>query len=356
MKTALYDFHCALGGKMVEFCGWEMPIQYKGLIHEHHAVRQRVGLFDVSHMGRIFVEGPDAEALLNYLSTNQIAGKKEGTATYTVWCDETGGCVDDLIIYRLSPQKFFLVVNAGNREKDLDHLKAHAKAYDVTITDRYAEDGILALQGPLSEQLLQLLFPEVVKLKPMRFSSFSFDGQPLTIARTGYTGEQGFEIYAEHSLITKLWNLLLKQGEPLGIEPIGLGARDTLRMEMGYALYGHEIDATTAPTESVAAWTVKWDKPDFLGKKALMALEQSPAKRREYGIVLIDKGIAREGYEVFSNEKNIGKVTSGTQSPTLQQAIAIILVDRALQLGDIIEVQIRQNRCQARVVELPFRK
>jgi len=354
MQTALYEIHKDLGAKLVEFHGWEMPIHYQGIIHEHQVVRQQVGLFDVSHMGRIFIEGEDALALLDFLSTNDLSDKQDGTATYTVWCAENGTCVDDLIVYQENPKKFFVIVNAGNREKDLLHLQHYAKDFQVVITDRFREDGILALQGPHAEKVLSQLFPEVVQLKHMQFLNVFDEGLTITIARTGYTGSDGFEIYAAHSAIVKLWKALLEKGKAYGIEPIGLGARNTLRLEMGYALYGHELSDTIAVTESVSAWTVKWHKSNFLGKAALQSLKQSQHCRHEYGITLIGKGIAREGYPVFQNGKEIGYVTSGTQSPTLNQAIAIILVEAKLQKGDLVEVQIRQDLCPAKVVALPF--
>lgn len=352
MKTALYDTHKALGAKIIDFCGWEMPVQYQGVVQEHQAVRSAVGLFDVSHMGRIFIQGLEAETLLELLSTNSIYGKPDGTAIYTVWCNESGMAIDDLIVYKISKTDFFVVVNAGNREKDLAHLLHYSTSHDVNIYDRYHEDGILAIQGPKSLELMSSLFPEVRHLSHMHFISLPYQGETLIISRTGYTGEIGFEIYASNLIIPKLWSLLLEKGSSYGISPIGLAARDTLRLEAGFALYGHELSETIMPHESVSSWTIKWDKPNFLGKKALEAHAQK--HRYQYGICLKGQGIAREGYPVLQNGKQIGIVTSGTLSPTLKQAIAIILVDRNLQIGDPIEVQIRQNRCPAEIVRLPF--
>lgn len=354
MKTALYDAHLALGAKMIDFCGWEMPLQYKGIIHEHQVVRTHVGIFDVSHMGRIEIDGLGAEALLDYLSTNQIAGKQDGTATYTVWCDEKGHSVDDLIVYRRSQTEFFIIVNACNRQKDLAHLLHYSAARDVIINDQYAEGGILALQGPDALPLIATLFPKAEDLKPMHFIVEEYAGEEVVISHTGYTGAGGVEIYAQQQVIVKLWKTLLDKGAKYGIEPIGLGARDTLRLEMGFALYGHELSASIAPTESVSGWTIKWNKPDFLGKDQLEKLERSKSKRRQYGILLTDKGIAREGYPVLFKGKPIGVVTSGTHSPMLNRSIAIVLVERNLQVGDSVEVQIRQTLCPAQVVSLPF--
>jgi len=305
-------------------------------------------------MGRIIIEGLGAEALLDYLSTNTIIGKEDGTATYTVWCSESGTVVDDLILCRESATKFFVVVNAGNREKDLIHLLHYSNARDVIINDRYHEDGILAVQGPKALALIAKLFPASGNLESMHFISVPYHDQQIIISRTGYTGENGVEIYAANALIVRLWDELLDKGRPYGIEAIGLAARDTLRLEMGYALYGHELSDEILPIESVSAWTIKWNKKDFLGKHALESLRGSNKSRHEYGIILEGKGVAREGYPVFQDGLQIGVVTSGTHSPTLQQSIAIVLVDKKLKDGDSVEVKVRQNFCPAKVTALPF--
>jgi len=351
MRTVLYDRHCRLNAKIVDFAGWEMPIRYKGVIHEHHTVRKKVGIFDVSHMGRILIEGPDAESFLDFLSTNEITGKKDFSATYTVWASADGGSVDDLIIYKKDNTHFFVVVNAGNREKDLQHLQKHASDFDVTITSLYEKEGILAIQGPKAKSLIGELFPDVQDLKPMRFAPILYNQQEIILSGTGYTGAGGCEIYAPNEVIVALWDQFLDIGQSYGVEPIGLGARDTLRLEMGFALYGHELSDAIAPNESVSAWTVKLGKPDFLGKEVIEKLDNP---RAEYGVVLQDKGIAREGYPVYREGQQIGVVTSGTQSPTLNQAIAIVLVDQKLSQEDIVEIQIRKNLCRAKVVKLPF--
>lgn len=354
MQTALLEAHRALGGKIVDFNGWQMPLQYKGIIQEHQAVRSNVGIFDVSHMGRIIIEGLGAEALLDYLSTNTIRGKEDGSVTYTVWCAENGTAIDDLLVYRESATRFFVIVNAGNREKDLIHLLHYSNARDVIINDCYHDDGILAVQGPKSLELIAQLFPVVKDVQSMHFISVPYQGQEIIISRTGYTGENGVEIFAPNALVVKLWNELLEKGRPYGIEAIGLAARDTLRLEMGYALYGHELSDEIMPMESVSAWTIKWDKKDFLGKKVLESVSGLQKNRHEYGIILEGKGIAREGYPVFQDGEQIGIVTSGTLSPTLQQAIAIVLVEKKLKEGDSIEVKVRQNFCPAKVTSLPF--
>jgi aminomethyltransferase len=352
MKTALNARHHALGAKMVDFCGWEMPVQYQGIIPEHVSVRTNAGLFDVSHMGRVAISGRDAERFLDYLSTNSIAGKKDFSATYTVWPNAVGGCVDDVIVYRQSPQHFFVIVNACNRQSDLEHLLLEAKAYDVQVQDCYADEGIISIQGPKACAIASLVFPEASELKHMHFCCVAYRGQPAFLSRTGYTGEDGFEVYAPHAVIIALWDRWLAEGQTYGIAPVGLGARDTLRLEKGYALYGHEISASIAPSESVSAWTIKWSKADFLAKPILQRLEDSPLKRSAHGVVLVEPGVARAGYEVFKDGQLIGEVTSGTQSPTLNRAIALVLVQGTLLWGDIVEIQIRQRRCQAKVVKI----
>lgn len=353
MKTGLYEKHLSLGAKMVDFAGWSMPVQYQGIIQEHLAVRERAGIFDVSHMGRVIIQGPDAEPFLDFLSTNSIVGKKDLSATYTVWCYTTGGSVDDLIVYKQNKELFFVIVNASNREKDLAHLKSFAASFNVEIIDRYS-DGILAIQGPKAKGIVRQALEEVDALKPMRFALAKYQGEELILSETGYTGAGGVEIYAPMPLVVKLWDLFLELGKEAGLKPAGLGARNTLRLEMGYALYGHELGSAISPSESVSSWTVKWDKPDFLGKDSLLKLEEGPKKRHQYGIIMTDKGVAREDYPVYCEDQLIGKVTSGTMSPTLGRAIAIIMVDKALGEGDRVSVQIRSNKVGGKVVKLPF--
>ncbi len=354
MKTILFNRHDSLGAKIVDFNGWEMPIHYKGILHEHKVVREEVGIFDVSHMGRISIKGPDAEIFLDFLSTNTIANKADGTATYTVLADEQGGSIDDVIIYRNTKEDFFVVVNAGNRDKDLLHLQNHATQFDVSIQSHFQEEGILAIQGPKAEAVLKKIFPDFSSLRPFHFLHLTYDHLPLILSKTGYTGSGGAEIYAPHALIIKLWDLLLEIGKEENIEPIGLGARDTLRLEMGYALYDHELTATIPANESVSAWTVKFEKKEFLGKEALQKIEHSSSKRHPYGIVMVDKGIPRAGYDIYFEGTPIGIVTSGTHSPSLNIGIALILTTKKLNDGDTIEVMIRSHPCKAKVTPLPF--
>jgi len=346
-KTLLYERHCALGAKMADFYGWQMPIQYKGALAEHNAVRKGAGLFDVSHMGRIKISGKEAKPFISYLATNKI----RKTTTYTVLADEKGGSVDDVLIFQEDPENFCLVANASNRQKDLEHIQKTAKPYAVEVAPLFDKEGILALQGPEAAALLATLFPEAEKLKPFSFIQIAYKGGALFLSRTGYTGEDGFEIYVPNSLIGELWDHLLASKIAM---PAGLGARDTLRLEMGLALYGHELSDKIAPTESVSRWTVKFDKEAFLGKEALLKLEDSPEKRNAYGALLLDRGIAREGHPVFYREKKIGEVTSGTHSPTLKRSIALLLVSETLSFDEEVEIEIRGRRCRAQISKLPF--
>lgn len=346
MQTCLYDRHLKLNAKMVDFSGWQMPIQYAGIRQEHLAVRSGAGIFDVSHMGRVKVEGKDAESFLDYLSTNKIAGKANLTATYTVWCYEDGTCVDDVIIYRVSQEKFYVILNASNREKDLNHLKRYAESFEVTITPLFSE-AIIAVQGPKALAYLEPLLGSLLDLKTMRFKMLN-EREESFIAATGYTGEKGFEIAGPSSFITFLWDQLVETG----VVPIGLGARDTLRLEKGYALYGHELSDKIVVTDSISNWTVKMDKANFLGKEVLQNKERQ--KRFTKAIELIDKGIAREGNAVFYKEKEIGVVSSGTFSPSLDKAIALALINEDLKVDEVVEIQVRSNKLKAKVVHLPF--
>ena len=338
-KTFLYDQHVSLGAKIVEFGGWMMPLQYKGIIQEHLTVRNSVGIFDVSHMGRVAIEGPDSEAFLDFLCTNKIAEKKNGSAIYTVMCNENGGAIDDLLVYRVDETHFFVILNAGNRQKDLEHIQKYAQSFDVKVLSKYSEEGILAIQGPEAFKI----FPEAEKLNSMSF----YFREDVIISRTGYTGAGGIEIYAPNSILLELWDSFISQG----VEPIGLGARDTLRLEKGYSLYGHELSENICPIETVASWTVKLNRENFLGKEAMLSLKD---KRFQYGVILMGRGVARDGYKVFKEGKNIGVVTSGTYSPTLEKSIAIVMVDGFLSVDDDVEIEIRDRLVSAKIVKLPF--
>jgi aminomethyltransferase len=354
MKTPLYDKHCALGAKMVGFNGWEMPLQYKGIVHEHNVVRNAVGLFDVSHMGRVLISGLEAERFLEILSTNQIAGRPDFSATYTVWCTLMGGSVDDGLVYRINRNQFFVVVNAGNRVSDLVHFQMAAEQFNVTIESHYDLDGILALQGPKAGGVLNKVFEGIPPIAKKHFIETSYKGHSVAVARTGYTGEDGYEIMGPQSAIVALWDALLEAGKPEGIEPVGLGARDTLRLEMGYALYGHELNPSIAPIESVAAWTVKWDKPLFIGKQELEKLNHSPKKRWAYGVILADRAVPREGCKVLVGGQEAGIVTSGGFAPSLNASVALILVHQELTPQQRVDIVVRDQPRQGKCVPLPF--
>jgi len=356
MKTVLFDRHVELRAQMIEFAGWEMPLQYTGVLKEHLAVRKQVGLFDVSHMGIILVTGKDAGKLLDYLSTSEIVTKEKHTAIYTVWSLPLGGSIDDVIIYIEDETHYFVVVNASNRMKSLNHLKTYAKDFNVHIQDRFNEDGIIALQGPNSLNLISPLFLEAKQLKKMHFTPLHYHGQKIILSRTGYTGELGFEIYAPNALIAELFDWFINEGKPFGLELAGLGARDTLRLEMGYSLYGHELSESISANESLSAWTIKSKNHDFVGKTKLEELEQMSQSRHQYGIIMEQQGIARGGFVVFKNDVIIGQVTSGSYSPILENAIAIIMVNQELQTGDKVEIKIRGTLVGAKVVTLPFVK
>lgn len=349
MKTILYDSHISLGAKMVEFSGWQMPIQYTGILQEHKAVREGIGIFDVSHMGRITVEGENAEKFLDGLSTNQIAHRLNYSATYTVLPNEDGTCVDDVIIYKEDSTHFFLIVNAGNRQKDLLHLQKYAAPFHVSVKDHFQEEGILSIQGPKALSLIGSLFPEALTLQKMQFLKTTYQNTSVIIATTGYTGEFGAEIYAPNTVIKPLWDCFLAGGAI----PIGLGARDTLRLEMGYALYGHELTDQIYPHESVSAWTVKWKDRDFIGKDAMLQ-RKSSSHLCQSGVILEEKGIPREGYQVLHEGKVVGKVTSGGFSPSLEKGIAIFQSDQPLKAGILVIVQIRGQQVRGKVVPLPF--
>jgi aminomethyltransferase len=306
-------------------------------------------------MGRISVKGHDAELFFDYLSANKISGKKEGSATYAVLCNSEGKTVDDTIIYCVDKTHYFMIANASNRQKDLAHLQSHSKSFNVSVTPSYENEGILAIQGPDSKELIYKIFPEGRQLeKPMHFMQVRYKNNELFLSATGYTGECGFELYAPNEIIPELWDLLLQEGVPNGIVPVGLGARNTLRLEMGYALYGHELSDTIAPTESVARWSVKLDKQNFLGKEALVALENADEKRFAYGIVLLEPGVARDNYLLYQKGKEIGFLTSGGFSPTLNCSIALALSCVPLKLEDQVEIKIRERYCAAKVVHIPF--
>jgi aminomethyltransferase len=365
-RTALFDEHVRLGGRLIDFGGWELPVQYTGVMDEHLACRQAGGLFDVSHMGEVHVEGPDAEGFLNYLVSNNVSRAAVGQAQYTAMCNARGGIVDDLIIYRRAADRFLVVVNASNTDKDFRHMQDVQKAYKggagrFSLTNESSKYTQIALQGRIAERVLQPLTS--VNLASMKYYWFA-EGKvlgaiPAIVARTGYTGEDGFEIYVPWDKGPEVWRALLEAGAPQGLKAVGLGARDTLRLEMKYPLYGHELSDETSPLEAGLGWVTKLDKPDFVGRGPIMAVKERGLQRQLVGLRLIDRGIPRQGYAVFSDDgtRKVGELTSGTQSPSLKQAIGVAYVEPALAaVGTRLTVDIRGAKIAAEVVPTPFYK
>jgi aminomethyltransferase len=354
-KTPLYDCHLEAEARMVEFAGWRMPVQYSGVIQEHRAVRAAAGLFDVSHMGELHVVGPGAEEALQRLTPNDVGRLRPGRAHYSALLTERGTYIDDLLVYRLAAEEFLLVVNAANTDRDVQWLQAHA-GDGAEVRD--ASDGyaLLALQGPRAEEILDpVTDADLAALKYYRFARAAVDGRPTIVSRTGYTGEDGFEIYAAPGDAADLWRRLLAAGAGLGLTPAGLGARDTLRLEAAMALYGHELDDSTTPLEAALEWTVKWKKGDFVGRQALLEQRERGAGRRLAGFEISGRGIARQGCTVLADGAAVGIVTSGTWSPTFEKAIgmAYLEVEHAAP-GHEIELEVRGRRLAGRTVELPF--
>ncbi|MCB9738305.1 MAG: glycine cleavage system aminomethyltransferase GcvT [Deltaproteobacteria bacterium] len=358
-RTPLYAEHIRAGGQMVPFAGFEMPVQYKGagLEVEHNATRTAAGLFDVSHMGEVVVQGPGATALVDALVTADVRGLDEGAATYALLCHPNGGVVDDLYVYRLGAERYLLVINASNIEKDVAHMRAHC-AEPARIENRSDDFAQIALQGPAAAAILDAVAPgEATGLPRNQIRVHDFEGASLLVATTGYTGEAGYEIYTPPAVAEALWRALLRAGEPSGLRPVGLGARDTLRLEMAYALYGHELRDDINPYEARVGWAVKLDGRSFVGSDALARIKAEGAARRLCGLRMIDRGIARAGYPVLHEGVAVGEVTSGTQSPTLGAPIAVALLPRALsKIGTEVAVDVRGRSRRAVVTGLPFLK
>jgi aminomethyltransferase len=341
---------------MVEFAGWEMPVQYRGVIEEHLAVRSRAGLFDVSHMGEVELSGPGALALCQELTANDVSRTEVGQAQYNLLLNERGGIVDDIVVYRLAEDHFLICVNASNTDKDFQWIQAKATK-EAGVRNTSASYVQLALQGPLAEKILQeLTLLELGKMKPFRFSRAEVSSTSCLISRTGYTGEDGFELYCDPQEGERLWTRLLDAGRSFELLPVGLGARDTLRLERALPLYGHELDEDTTPLEAGLEWVTKLSKGTFLGREALLRQKQEGLKRKLVGLELIDPGIARGEYPVFDRKGlPVGRVTSGTKSPTLGRSIAMgyVLIEEAAE-GNVVAVEIRGRKAAAKIVPLPF--
>lgn len=359
-RTPLFDIYKEYGGKTVDFGGWELPVQFTSIKEEHEAVRTKAGIFDVSHMGEFTVKGKDSLTFLQKMMTNDVAKIVDGGAQYTAMCYENGGTVDDLLVYKKSDEDFLLVVNAANIEKDFAWLEEHVQGNVVleNISDRIAQ---LALQGPKAEEVLQKLAAnkELSEIKFFKFSSnVDLNGANALVSRTGYTGEDGFEIYCNQEDAVSLWTAILEAGKEEGVLPCGLGARDTLRFEATLPLYGQELSSDISPLEAGIGFAVKLGKEsDFIGKSALLSQKESGLERKLVGIEMIDRGIPRHGYKVFAGGSEIGDVTSGTQSPTFKTNIGLALVNIEFsEIGQEVEVEIRSKYLKAKVVPTPFYK
>lgn len=360
-RTPLFPLYGDHGAKTIDFGGWDLPVQFSSIKEEHEAVRTKAGLFDVSHMGEIDVKGTGSLPFLQKVMTNDIALLQDGDILYTAMCYENGGTVDDLLVYKRKDNDYLLVVNAANTDKDFEWLVKHVFG-DVAVTNISPEVAQLALQGPLAQEALQKL--TTTDLNEIKYFKFKDDidlkGIKALVSRTGYTGEDGFEIYCKESEAQKLWKMILEAGAELGVQPIGLGARDTLRFEARLALYGQELDADISPLEAGIGFAVKLNKEaDFIGKEALKKQkEEGGLSRKIVGIEMIERGIPRHGYKVYSGNEEIGHITSGTQSPTLNKSIGLAIVKSEFTSnGTEVSIEVRPGKfAKAKVVATPFYK
>ena len=356
-KTPLFGEYEKYGGKIIDFAGWALPVEFEGIIKEHNAVRTAAGLFDVSHMGEISVKGKDALKFCQHLITNDASKLENNQVLYTLMCYEQGGVVDDLLLYRFSQEDFLLVVNASNIEKDYEWIVENSKGFDVTFENLSNSMCQLAIQGPKAEEILQRLTE--TKLKEIKFFYAHREtlicGKKCLVSRTGYTGEDGFEIYAQPEDLVYLWESILKEGEKDGLKPIGLGARDTLRFEANLPLYGNEISSEITPIEAGLGFFVKLDKEEFIGKEALKKQKEQGVSRKVIGFEMLERGIPRHGYKVFKGETEIGYVTTGYLSPTLNKNIGLALIDAEFAaLGEELEIQIRNKKVKAKIISRKF--
>ncbi len=357
-KTPLYEEHIKLGAKMVEFAGFSMPVQYKGVIEEHLAVRTKVGIFDVSHMGEFRVKGNQAFDFVQYLTCNDVSKLSQKQVQYSAFTTEKGTVVDDLLVYKIADDEYLLVVNAANIEKDFNHLEKFVDRFDVNLINESDITAQIAIQGPFAEKTMEKLFGEIVKeIKFYWIDYVEYNGEKCLLSRTGYTGEDGFEIYCKPEIASSMWNDILDAGKEYGIEPCGLGARDTLRLEARMNLYGNDMDETTTVLEAGLGWICKLDKGDFLGRDALLKQKEEGLKRKLYGFEMVDRGIPRHGYPVFKDGKEIGVVTSGSFAPYLKKNIGLAYLPVELaKAGNEIEIGIRKKMAKAITVKTPFYK
>lgn len=357
-RTALYDRHASLGARMGEFAGFDMPLWYEGIVAEHHAVRTAVGLLDLSHMGEIFIAGPQAFDLVQWLTCNDLRRIGDGQCQYTLFPTPDGGVVDDLIAYQINPESYMLVVNASNVAKDHAWILEHNR-FDCQVVNRSDDYSLVAVSGPKTDALLDAAgFKGISEQKAFTFRNTKIKGNKVIVAGTGYTGERGFELIVENDKAVWLWDLLMEAGQPHGVKPVGLGARDTLRLEMGYSLYGHELSDSISVLEANLEWTVRFG-PGFIGKEVLQRQKAEGVKRLVTGIVMEEKGGSpRHGSAVYSTDGNeIGSVTSGSFSPSLQNGIAMALIDSEDAVaGSKVLVELRGKRLAGTVTSVPFYK
>ncbi len=354
-KTPLYNEHVELGAKIVDYYSFKMPLQYDSIISEHKSVRNDAGLFDISHMGEIVIDGKGATEFVQKIITNDISNLPDFNAVYSPICDEEGGTIDDIIVYKYNPEKYMFVVNCATTKRDLKWIDKH-KTEDTNVNNVSDQISLLAVQGPKSAEIIRLVFgEECASLSRFQFTELSENEMRPTVSRTGYTGEDGFEIFVDNSHCDELWHILLKKGKEMGLKPAGLGARDTLRLEAGYLLFGNEIDDFTTPIEAGIGWTVKFDKPDFIGKDALIRSIKSGSKRKLIAFKMVDKGIPRTDNEIVYRDNVIGKVTSGTFSPTLGIGIGTgYVLTHIAEHKRQINIRIRETDFPAKITNTPF--
>ncbi len=355
-KTVLFEKHKKLGAKIVDFAGFEMPVKYSGILGEHKAVRESAGVFDVSHMGEIEVSGPKALEYCQNISTNDVSKLKIGQVQYSCYCMPSGGVVDDFTLFRTDENKYLFIVNAANKQKDLDWMIKH-KIDGANIRDLSEKFSLIALQGPNSENIASKIFgKDIREIKFYSFVEKEFSGKKVSLSRTGYTGENGFEIMIENDFACELWDKLMEYGKDFNIVAVGLGARDTLRMEMGYALYGHELTENISPLQANLGWIVKLKKDKFIGREALLKQKADGIKKRFTGFKLTERGVPREKFLVFKDEKEIGWVSSGTHSPSLGTGLGLCFVNSEISDGENVFIEIRDKRVGAILQKPPFVK
>jgi len=357
-KTTFNSIHKKLGAKMVEFANYEMPIQYSSIIAEHKAVRNSVGVFDVSHMGEVFISGDKALDFVQHITINDASKLFPGRVQYSAMCYPDGGIVDDLLVYRLADKEFMLVINASNIDKDVNWMKENNK-FGIQISNKSDEYSLLAVQGPNSGEVLNKLVKDFPELEYYHFTKGKIAGTEMIISRTGYTGELGFELYftGDKSQAEKIWDEIFKAGKEFDIQPVGLAARDSLRLEMGFCLYGNDIDQSTNPIEAGLGWITKIDKEDFIGKDAILKIKQAGLYRKLVAMISDEKTFPRKGYDITAAGEKVGVITSGTVSPVIEKPIALGYVDKPLYAaGSEVAFKIRDKEFSAVVTKLPFVK